>query len=109
MDAPRKHGFACSSGAVHGRLHGCDVDLSWLASIEVELPGGVWWIASALQPTQLAAWKWCENAAWKAYRKGIRTGLRKVMRYEPRRVDPTQFEFLKGNEACAREWQDFRP
>lgn len=107
MDAARKYGASGASGTVYGCLLGRgDDDVRWLASIEIQSADGIWYEHSVITETRLSAWKWTEAQAWKAYRKGLHTGRRMVLRFEPHRVDLSQFEFLRGNEACAREWQD---
>lgn len=89
-----------------GNHAGSDAQMSWLASVDLQTQDGKWITMSAVHDARLPAWKWLEHLVWKCYRKGIRTRSPKVEKLAVRRVDPGQFEFLRGNEACAREWQD---
>ncbi len=80
--------------------------MSWLASVDLRTKDGTWVTISAVHEAKLSAWKWLEKMQWKAYRRGISTKSPKVVRCMPTKYGTTQFEFLQGNDACAREWQD---
>ena len=84
---------------------GADVSLKYIGSLDLLTSNGRWVTMSAVLDTRLAAYKWVENLAWKAYRRGIPTKSARVEPAITRHTEQGQFDFLRGNEACAREWQ----
>lgn len=82
---------------------------SWIASLDLQTTKGLWVTISAVHGNRLKAWKWLEKLQWKAYRRGIPMRGANVKAWRIPRQDAGQFEFLRGNEECAREWQDDGP
>ncbi len=80
--------------------------MGWIASLDLKTSQGLWVTLSAVHDDRIKAWKWLERLQWKAYRRGIPMKSASVKPWKIPRVDAGQFEFLKGNEACAKEWQD---
>lgn len=80
--------------------------MQYIGAFDIQTANGAWITLSALLDTRLQAWKWAENLAFRYYRRGVKTRSLRVYPFFARRIDPGQYEFLRGNEACAREWQD---
>ena len=89
----------------HLRLGDDDV-MQYIGAFDIQTAGGAWVTLSALRDTQTQAWQWAENNAFRYYRRGVATRRLRVYPYRVRVNAPGQFDYLKGNEKCAREWQD---
>lgn len=79
--------------------------MSWVASLEVRLDGS-WVTLSAVRNSRRDAWVWLESKMAYCYKVGYKYRHIKITKERAQRYDPGQFEFLRGNEQCAREWQD---
>ena len=77
--------------------------MSWVASLEVRSEDGIWYTMSATHTTRGNAWTWLRSKTLWCFSKRLRYRNTKIFR---EKWEPGQFDFLHGNEECAREWQD---
>ena len=80
--------------------------MSWVASLQILTPEGVWYTLSAVRPDRHGASWWLRERMSVLDQLGVRYRSTKIMHDNGRLQDPGQFAFLRGNEACAAEWQD---
>ncbi len=79
--------------------------MSWIASMEIQ-SDGTWFTISVSRSSRKEAWEWLRSRMIWCFDQHLKYRKTKVYREPVQRYDPGQYEFLQGNEVCAREWQD---